>query len=233
MMKKQYILIGILGVTIAVIVIIAGATGSFHPNTSADETNLESNNAAGESLQGILSKADAIGSMYYEIDGTITMSQYGSQTLTMKIWQKKPYLKQDITSQTGGFTNTVSVIVRPDGIYVYDTAQGKYVLTTEVPSYVTSLQYLDPKMIKDLLNNQSITDFETEIIDGKKTSVIEYDLPLIGETQMTIKIWIWNEKGVPLKAYMTMIMEEMTMSMDFVFKNYSFSDIPDSTFNVI
>lgn len=232
-MKKQYIMIGILGAAIAVIVIIAGATGSFQSNPSADETDFKSNDAEPESLQCILSKADSIGSMYYEIYGTITMSQYGSQTMTMRIWQEKPYLKEDITSQAMGFTNTISVIIRPDGAYVYDTAQGKYVLTTEIPSYATSLQYLDPKMIKDLLNNQSITDFETEIIDGKKTSVIEYDMPIIGETQMTMKIWIWNDKGVPLKAYMTMVMEEMTMSMDFVFKNYSFSDIPDSTFNVI
>ena len=232
MMKKQYIMIGIVGVTIAVIVVIAGATGSFQPNTSADETTIETKAQEQESLQTILSKADAIGSMYYEIYGTITMSQYGSQTLTMRIWQEKPYLKEEITSQIAGITNTISVIVRPDGAYVYNPAQGKYVLTTEVPAYVTSLQYLDPKMIKDLLNNQSITDFETEIIDGKMTTVIEYEMPLIGETLMTIKIWIWNEKGVPLKAYMTMTMKEMTMTMDFVFRNYSFSDIPDSTFNV-
>lgn len=232
MMKKQYIMIGIVGITIAVIVVIAGATGSFQPNTSADETNIEPKTQEQESLQTILSKADAIRSMYYEIYGTITMSQYGSQTLTMRIWQEKPYFKQEITSQTAGITNTIAVIVRPEGTYVYNQAQGKYVQTTEVPSYVTSLQYLDPKMIKDLLNNQSITNFKTEIIDGKMTTVIEYEMPLLGDTQMTIKIWIWNEKGVPLKAYMTMIMEEMTMAMDFSFRNYSFSDIPDSTFSV-
>ena len=232
MMKKQYIMIGIVGITIAVIVVIAGATGSFQPNTSTDETNIEPKNQEQESLQTILSKADAIRSMYYEIYGTITMSQYGTQTLTMRIWQEKPYLKEEITSQTAGITNTIAVIVRPEGTYIYNQAQGKYVQTTEVPSYVTSLQYLDPKMIKDLLNNQSITNFKTEIVDGKMTTVIEYEMPLLGDTQMTIKIWIWNEKGVPLKAYMTMIMEEMTMTMDFAFRNYSFSDIPDSTFNV-
>jgi outer membrane lipoprotein-sorting protein len=49
---------------------------------------------------------------------------------------------------------------------------------------------------------------------------------------MTTKIWIWNEKGLPLKADMDMTMEEMTMTMDLIFSNYSFADIPDSTFNV-
>ena len=231
MIKKQFIIIGIVGVLLAVIVIIAGACGSFQPNTSYEKT-IDSNTPEPESLQTILSKADYIGSMYYEIYVTITMPHYTAQTLSMRIWQEKPYLKEEITSQTMGITNTLIVLVRPEGTYVYNPSQGKYVLTTEVPSYVTSLQYLDPKMIRDILNNQTITDFETEIIDGKQTTIVEYNIPLIGENLMTMKIWIWNEKGVPLKAYMTMTMEEITMTMDFVFSNYSFSDIPDRTFNV-
>ena len=223
-------MIGIIGAIIVVSLLLVGMCVCFQPNTSADLTDLKSTTP--ESIQAILSKADTIKSMYYQIDATITMPQYGAQTLTMKIWQEKPYLKEDITSQTAGITTTLSVIVRPEGVYIYNTAQGKYVLTAEVPSYVTSLQYLDPKMIKDLLNNQSITDFETEIIDGKLTTVIEYNMSLLGENQMTMKIWIWNEKGVPLKAYMTMSMEDFTMTMDYVFSHYSFADIPDSTFNV-
>ncbi len=230
MIKKQFLIIGIVGSIIAAIVIIAAASGSFQPNSS-DEKTIDSNTEEPESLQAILAKADSIGSMSYEIYATIT-SPYGTQTLTMKIWQEKPYLKEEITSQTLGITNTIIVIVRPEGTYVYNTALGKYVLTTEVPSYVTSLQYLDPKMIKDLLNNQSITDYDTEIIDGKLATIIEYDIPLVGENNIAMKIWIWNAKGVPLKATMTMTMEQMTMTMDFLFKNYSFADIPDSTFNV-
>jgi hypothetical protein len=230
MIKNQYLMIGIIGVIIAVGLLLVGMCVCFQPNTSADITNLTSTTP--ESLQAILSKADTIKSMYYEIDATITMPQYGSQTLAMKIWQEKPYLKEDITSQTAGITTTLSVIVRPEGTYVYNLAQKEYILTTEVPSYVTSLQYLDPKMIKDLLNNQSITDFDTEIIDGKLATVIEYNMSLLGENQMTMKVWIWNEKGVPLKASMTMSMEDFTMTMDFVFSHYSFSDIPESTFNV-
>jgi hypothetical protein len=49
---------------------------------------------------------------------------------------------------------------------------------------------------------------------------------------MTIQMWIWNEKGVPLKANIEMTMEDMIMTMNFNFSNYSFSDIPNSTFNV-
>ena len=49
---------------------------------------------------------------------------------------------------------------------------------------------------------------------------------------MTIKLWIWNEKGLPLKAYIDMTMKDFTMEMDFVFMEYSFLDIPDSTFSI-
>ena len=49
---------------------------------------------------------------------------------------------------------------------------------------------------------------------------------------MTIELWIWNEKGLPLKGYIDMTMEDFTMEMDFVFIEYSFLDIPDSTFSI-
>lgn len=226
-MKKQ-----IVGLCIMVIVLIIGLSGCTQQDASSDLSDVQSNPPTTESVGTILSKADSIGSMYYEISMSITMPEYGTQTALMKIWQKKPYLKEQITSAAGGMTTTISVIQRPEGTYLYDIAQGKYILTAEVPSYVTALQYFDSKMMKDLLNNQSITDFETDIIDGKKATVLQYNLPLQGENLMTIKLWIWNEKGVPLKAYMDMTMEEMTMTMDFIFSNYSFTDIPDSTFNV-
>jgi hypothetical protein len=228
-MKKQIIMFGI---TSVVILIIVGFSGCTQQNSSANESNIETTPPVTESLQTILTKSETIGSMYYEIAASITMPKYGTQTATIKIWQEKPYLKEQITSVTTGITNTISVIQRPEGTYVYNNAQGKYVLTTDVPSFVTSLQYLDPKMIKDLLNNQTLTDFETEMIDGKKATVMEYTLPIQGESLMTIKMWIWNEKGVPLKAFINMTMDETAMTMDFKFNNYSFSDIPDSTFSV-
>ena len=168
----------------------------------------------------------------YQITATITMPQIGTQTATIKIWQKAPYLKVEMNGVAAGMTNTITIIQRPEGTYTYDTAQGKYVLTTDdVPSFATSLQYFNPEMIKKYLNNQSLTHFETETIDGKKATIIQYT-PAQGENQITVKIWIWNEEGVPLKAYINMVLEEYTMTMDFNFNNYSFADISDSTFSV-
>jgi outer membrane lipoprotein-sorting protein len=234
-MKKQLIMVGLLFVLI--LVGLSGCTQqkssdySSSDYSSSDLSKDQTPPPATESIQTILAKAETIESMYYEIAASITMSQYGTQTATIKIWQKTPYLKEQITSTTSGITNTITVIQRPEGIYTSNTAQGKYVLTTDDTSIASSLQYLDSKMIKNYLNNQTSTNFQTEIIDGKKATIFEYT-PLQGSNLMTIKMWIWNEKGVPLKALINMTMEQTTMTMDFKFNNYSFSDIPDSTFSV-
>jgi len=222
-MRKQIGMVGIM-----MLLIILGLSGCTQQNSSNEQTITPTT----ESIQTLLTKAETIKSMYYQIAATITMSQYGTQTATIKIWQKAPYLKVEMNGVAAGTTNTITIIQRPEGTYTYDTAQGKYVLTTDdVPSFATSLQYFNPEMIKKYLNNQSLTNFETDTIDGKKATIIQYT-PTQGENQMTVKIWIWNEKGVPLKAYFTMVMEEYTMTMDFNFNNYSFADISDSTFSV-
>jgi hypothetical protein len=235
-MKKQLLMVGI-----TLVLLTVGFSGCTQQNSSSDTSSsnqlkIQTIPPAPESLQTILAKAETIQSMYYEIAASINMSQYGTQTATIKIWQKAPYLKTQITSATAGVTNTISMIQRPEGTYTYDIAQGKYILSTTVTPLatplVTSLQYLDSKTINDYLKNQTLINFETETIDGKTATVIQY-IPLQGDNLMTIELWIWNEKGVPLKAFFSMTMEEMNMTMDFRYNNYSFLDIPDSTFNVL
>ncbi len=230
MIKIQILAIGIVAAIVAVVFVVGGLYGNNQDN-SVTESDIIADPPTVESVQKMLENAASIDSLYYEITMFMDMSQYGTQTATMKIWQEKPYFKQQITTTMGGATNTISVIQRPEGTYLYDTLQGKYVLTTDIPSFTTSLQYLDSSMIKNLLTNQSFIQFETETIDGKLATAFEYTISLSG-MNMTTKIWIWNEKGLPLKADMDMTMEEMTMTMDFIFSNYSFADIPDSTFNV-
>jgi hypothetical protein len=93
------------------------------------------------------------------------------------------------------------------------------------------LQYFDSEIIKKYVGNHTLNDFETEIIDGKKAIIIQYS-PLEEEYPMTIKLWIWDEKGLPLKAYIDMKMEDFSMTMNFVFRDYSFLDISNNTFSI-
>lgn len=220
-------------VCMLLVVIIQGLSGCTQEGPSSDKTDVQSTPPTRESLETILEKAESLDSLYYEISMTMTISQYGTQTALMKIWQKKPYFKEQITSVTQGVTTTVSVIQRPEGVYVYDAAQGRYIMTTEIPPFVDSMKYFNSDMMKSLLANQSLTECESDIVNGKKATVVQYTLPLQSQTSMFIKVWIWNEKGLPLKAYIDMTMEEMSMTMEAVFSNYSFTEIPDSTFNVL
>jgi hypothetical protein len=235
MLKKQVLMVGI---TLALITV--GCSGCTQQNSSSDKSSSEqlkyqTTPPATESLQTILAKTETIESMYYEIFASINMSEYGAQTATIKIWQKTPYLKEQITGFVDGVTTTISVIQSPEGTYIYDTVQGKYVLKTNAKPLstplVTFLQNLDIGLLKEFVNNQTSMNLETETIDGKTATIIQYTLPL-WENLMTIKMWIWNEKGVPLKAYIDMTTEENTMTMDFNYSNYSFSDITDITFSV-
>jgi outer membrane lipoprotein-sorting protein len=226
-MKKQMVLIGLIVVLISV-----GLSGCTQQNnTSSDESNIQSTPPTTESLESILAKTDTIESMYYEIAASINMSEYGTQTATIQIWQKPPYLKEQITGINAGVTTTIEVIHRPEGNYTYDVVQGKYVQASDVTSFAPWLQYFDSELLQDLLNKQIVTNLETMIIDGKKATVFDYSLSIQG-MNITIKMWIWNERGVPLKACIDMDMTEMAMMIDFTFSNYSFLDIPDSTFSV-
>lgn len=192
------------------------------------------------SVLTMLGKAENITSLYYDINGTLTMNgingssnqtSLSTQLLNIKVWDKKPYLKEQITVTVIGIPTTVQIIQRPEGTYVYNALTKKWNLTIGIPSYVTALKYIDPAMIKDLLNNQTVTNFPTQTIDGKQTTLINLTVGMLNNQSIIISVWIWNDMGVPLKAIVT-FNTDIKMSLHFLFSNYSFETIPDSEFNV-
>ena len=213
------------------VLIVVGLSGCTQQNPSSDEKTINSAPPDEESLETILGKTESIDSMYFEIDATITMTGYGTQNAQIQIWQKPPYAKEQISGMYGGTSTTMTVIHRPDGNYTYDAAQGKYVLTPEVTSFSSWMQYFDSETLRGLLNNQSLGNMQKVTLDGKQATLFNYSLS-VEEVSVSVQMWIWNDYGVPLKAYVDMDMKEMAMTVDFVFENYSFSDIPDSTFNI-
>lgn len=218
---------------IVFIVLLIGLSGCIEDDSSSDQSNEVIVSSATESVDSLLEKADLIDSMYYEIVTTVDMTDFGTQNAFIKIWQKKPYLKAEITSEMNEISNTILVIQRPEGLYSYDKSKEKFILTKEIPSFITSLDFLDNDMIKSFINNQSLSDFETVKLNGKKTTLIQYSPSIeFSKYQMTVKIWIWNEKGVPLKAFIDMQMEETSIVMNLDFNNYSFTNIPDSIFDI-
>jgi outer membrane lipoprotein-sorting protein len=213
-MEKQTILFGIIATLACTFLMVSGCTQ-------------QNNSPSPESLQTILEKAAILESVYYELNTSTTISDSVEQIMTMKIWQKTPYLKEEVNSTTGGITTTLTVIKRPEGIYRYDATLNTY----ELDPLIVIPQLSTADVAQDLLNNQTITLLGIETIAGKTATVIQYTPSQAGNST-TIKIWIWNEKGVLLKALYTTVSEEANITMDYNYSNYSFSDIPDSTFSV-
>jgi outer membrane lipoprotein-sorting protein len=213
-MEKQTVLFGIIATLACSFLMVSGCTQ-------------QNNSPSPESLQTILEKAAIIESMYYELETSTTISGSVEQISTMKIWQKTSYLKEEVNSTTGGITTTLTVITRPEGIYRYDATLNTY----ELDPLIVIPQVSTADMVNDHLNNQTITILGTETIDGNITTVIQYTPSQAGNST-TMKIWIWNEKGTPLKARSMTKTEETTVTTDYTYRNYSFSDIPNSIFSV-
>jgi hypothetical protein len=75
-----------------------------------------------ETIEKILSKQESFDSIYYEIsmnmemDMDIEMLGFGEQTALIKVWQKDPYIKEEITTITGDISTSILVIQGPDGM---------------------------------------------------------------------------------------------------------------------
>jgi outer membrane lipoprotein-sorting protein len=181
-----------------------------------------------ESIQTILQKANNVGDVYYEIIGTTSteMGNYSyNYTYTMKVWQKMPYMKTETT--TGGITQII--VIRPDGSYMYNNQTQNY--TKFLPTYNQTQQKFLEEQANEMLESQTLKELGTATIDGKAATIVEYSYTASGMT-ISPKLWIWNEKGIPLKMEMKYTIAGFNMTITMEYKNFAFGEIPDSTFNV-
>jgi outer membrane lipoprotein-sorting protein len=177
--------------------------------TSTTSTPAAASPAAGGALSDILGRAAGIPSMKYDIITTVK----GVPT-TAKMWAKNKSLRMEATEQgqnivmlVNGDTNTV---------YMYSPAENTafkmdFGQAPESASDSSSILKYNPTVVG------------TETLDGKVCEVIQYD-----ENGVTTKTWIWQEKGLPVRV------EANTAEGNSItdFKNYDFSDIPDSQFEL-
>lgn len=181
-----------------------------------------------ESIQTILQKANNVGDVYYEIIGTTStgMGNYSyNSTYAMKVWQKMPYMKTETT--TGKITQII--VIRPDGSYMYNNQTQNY--TKFLPTYNQTQQKFLEEQANEMLESQTLKELGTATIDGKAATIVEYSYTASGMT-ISPKLWIWNEKGIPLKMEMKYMLMEFNMTITMEYKNFAFGEIPDSIFNV-
>lgn len=218
--KKKYIIIGII---VGVIIIIA-LLSFFMFREKAEESEVQPETE--ESIQDILAKAETIDSVQYEVVSTTSMNGV-TTTGAMKGWQKTPYMRFDSTT-TG---TTTKIIYHPDAMYVYDASKDKYSkkILEELAEKVSQKSF--EEFSKEIKESETLKELGTETIDGKLTTIVEYSVT-VGEAPITLKLWIWNEKGIPLKTESTVEMGEIVTTTKMEYKNFVFEDIPDSIFEV-
>ncbi|MCU0850410.1 MAG: hypothetical protein MUC80_03935 [Candidatus Thermoplasmatota archaeon] len=220
-MNQPIRLLGIITILTCIILLNSGCTQQQTPTPE-------------ETIQTILEKAAILETVSYQIDTTFVIDGIIPQTTTMKIWQKTPYLKEDVTITTintnstiGNITTNLSIIKRPEGIYVYDNTTNSYQLNSQqiIPQPTTT------DMVQNLLNNQTLTITGTENLSGIPTTIIQYH-PNQGGNTTTVTLWLWNDRGVPLKEQYTSTAEGSIVTITSTYTNYSFEDLADSLFSV-
>lgn len=239
MNQKGFLTILLIGLVIIIVVIsVAGylvinkqprGTSKLEEKTSSiQDQNPEQ--LTKESLYDILAKAETIGPVQYETVGSVTITglpQDITTEISTKVWQNLPYMKID--SRTVDITT--KMIVHPDAVYFYNKSQDKYERMTTEALATSFTQKSFKELSKEIRENTTLRELGTEIFNGKLTTIVEYSIEVSG-TPITVKSWIWNEKGISLKDETITKVGGLTTITKVENRNFLFGDIPDGIFEV-
>jgi hypothetical protein len=182
--------------------------------TSAVKTTTTAAGVSGGTIADILAKAAFVTSMQFDMVQTNSLVgvQGGNGTVTTHVWVSRNKVKMD-TNQ-GGQEIIQLYDYNAHVMYSYTPAQNAATKTTIDPTTV----YDDPNAILQY----DPTTAGTDTINGNLCQIIQYV-----NQGTTIKIWLWEAKGLVLKEEAT---NPAAGSYTIVNQNYDFSAIPDSTF---
>jgi hypothetical protein len=215
-MKKGRIVLGIMVMLLIAVLVGCGGgggggdaqttlpTGTTTPHTDKTPTNTDT---GGSSLNQILGQSTTYESVYYEMVSSVS----GQGSMTMKYWMKGDKIRIEMV----GMGTITLMDMAAKTMYYY------------TPATNTAI-----KMVYDITQEPDkpgeIIDYHpnivgTEIFDGKECTVIEYS-----HGGVSAKAWIWNDTGFPVKMETTAAGVTTTV----VWKNFDFSNIPDSMFEL-
>lgn len=198
---------------------------------------------AKESLEDVLMKMKHIGPVAYErrsFLSTFAVPQASTNNIpdmTSKIWEESPQFFRVDTEWTafGGKKVVDKGIVR-DGIwYTFKADEDKWYKwfkgfsATIVTSPSTRALAL---LVDEISKDKTAKITGTEILDGKQTTVIEYARDE-NHAAMVQKVWVWNEKWVPLRIEMRSQVSGMGNQLSIIEnRDFIFGDIPDNIFSI-
>ena len=176
------------------------------PQTTAEEES----QSTGSSLDDIINQAVAIESVKFDM---IVTSPEAS--MTTRIWLKGHNMRSETESEEQTVINIINHATNT--MYIYIPEQNMAFKATYDPSQTSPLNDVQS------INQYNPTVTGTETIDGKLCSIVEYSV-----SGMSVKMWLWQEKGFPLKVITNTNAGTTTVE----YKNIEFIDIPDSQFEI-
>ncbi|HEX3010966.1 MAG TPA: hypothetical protein VHQ70_02865 [Syntrophomonadaceae bacterium] len=150
---------------------------------------------------------------------TVDMTDANSRKTTSKMWIKSGSLRFETANPADG-SNMVTIVNQADKtMYIFQPAQNTAMkmaidqskLLTGPQDQLTDLDSNDLKFIKQ------------ELYEGKKCAVYES-----GEGTNQETIWLWIDKGIPLRVETTAEGGKMIME----YRDYSFDKIDDTLFTI-
>jgi len=206
----------------------ANATATGSPATKPVATQAAashlsaSSSAAASKLAELLSKSSNI-TMKYETVSSMTV--LGSpQEFVTQYWIKG--LKQKTVTDMAG-TQSISVVDFAAGVsYLYMPSLNRAYKTDIGQAGALSAQAggaLEPGDLEGIMQYSPL-EAGIETIDGKICTIIVYSYPETGN----IKMWVWQDKGLPLKMEQDSPLGKLTV----IYRNYDFGDIAESEFEL-
>lgn len=167
-----------------------------------------------DDLMGIFGGIDEVECVQY----TVVSSGGGMPSMETKMWWQRDG-KSRMESEAMG--SKATIIVNPE------IGKG-YNITPSGAIEFDILEYDDEmtspsEMTEDILG-YNLSEIGSETIDGKRTKIIEY----VDDEGDTTRMWVWEDKGFPIKWEMTTA--EGTMVMEF--KDIEFDCASDDMFEL-
>ena len=179
--------------------------------TSGESSSNGDTTYNGDTLDKILGRAQNTVTMKYDM--VVTMP--GFSVITTTTWVKKNKMRMEMSMQE------IATVLLTD--------QDAKTMYSYMPAQNIAMKVNYDQAQKPATQEAgSIADYNpknlgTESIDGKTCLVVEYSAE-----QATTKMWIWEDRGLPVKVEKTSTEGKTIID----YKNYDFSDIPDSMFEL-
>jgi len=214
-MKKLGLLLVIMVAIVSLLVIGCGGGGEEAGTTATPKTTSTSapskTTATGDDLAELLAKGQDIGSVKYDMVTTAP----GQDTMTTKVWLKGEKMK--FQSEVEGEISISIIDGDEEVMYLYMPEQNM--------AYKMDFSNAPESAVDE---TEEILDYDyeiigTETVDGKSCLVVQWMVE--GHTQ---KMWVWKDKGFPIKMETTTPQGKMTIE----YKNIQLVNISDSEFEL-